>query len=103
MLIRLVVLGGLIIALTGREGTPAGDPGGELAMARSNPFLRQNTLLRSSEGVEELVGLRSRSLINRRVGLRSQRGCHVAESRVNRVKGSRGLRISPFPATPSQI
>ena len=33
MLIRLFVLGGLIIALTGREGRPAGDPGGELAIA----------------------------------------------------------------------
>lgn len=43
MLIRLVVLGGLISALTGREGMPAGDPGGELAMALRNPSLRQNT------------------------------------------------------------
>jgi hypothetical protein len=43
MLIRLFVLGGLIIALTGREGMPAGDPGGELAIALKNPSLRQNT------------------------------------------------------------
>jgi hypothetical protein len=45
MLMRLVVLGGLIIALTGREGMPAGDPGGELAMALKNPSLRQNTMM----------------------------------------------------------
>lgn len=32
---RLVVLGGRTIALTGRAGTPLGDSGGELAMARS--------------------------------------------------------------------
>ena len=43
MLIRLVVRGGRIIALTGLEGMPAGDSGGELAMAPENPSLRQNT------------------------------------------------------------
>lgn len=40
MLIRLVVLGGLIIALTGLGGPAEGDSGGELAMAQSNPSLR---------------------------------------------------------------
>ena len=33
MLMRLCVLGGRIIALTGRDGLPEGDPGGELAIA----------------------------------------------------------------------
>lgn len=42
MLMRLVVLGGLIIALTGLEGPPDGDPGGELAIALIRPSLRQN-------------------------------------------------------------
>jgi hypothetical protein len=40
MLIRLFVLGGRIIALTGRG--PEGEPGGELAIALCNPSLRQN-------------------------------------------------------------
>lgn len=39
MLIRLVVLGGLIIALIGREDMPAGDPGGELAIALLYTFV----------------------------------------------------------------
>lgn len=50
MLIRLVVLGGLIIALTGLGGPAEGDSGGELAMALSNPSLRQNVV-----GVEDVV------------------------------------------------
>jgi len=33
MLIRLFVLGGRIIALTGRDDMPKGDSGGELAIA----------------------------------------------------------------------
>ena len=33
MLMRLFVRGGRIIALTGRDGMPDGDPGGELAIA----------------------------------------------------------------------
>ena len=44
MLMRLFVLGGLIIALIGRWGKPAGDSGGELAMALDAPSLRQNRL-----------------------------------------------------------
>ena len=39
MLIRLFVLGGRIIALTGREGMPEGDPGGELAIALLVPLV----------------------------------------------------------------
>jgi hypothetical protein len=42
MLMRLFVLGGLIIALTGLGGLPEGDPGGELAIALLIPSLRQN-------------------------------------------------------------
>lgn len=40
ILIRLVVLGGLIIALRGRGGPAEGDSGGELAMAQLNLSLR---------------------------------------------------------------
>jgi hypothetical protein len=35
MLMRLFVLGGRIMALTGLDGMPAGDSGGELAIALS--------------------------------------------------------------------
>jgi hypothetical protein len=42
MLMRLFVLGGLIIALTGLGGLPEGDPGGELAITLLSPSLRQN-------------------------------------------------------------
>jgi hypothetical protein len=42
MLMRLFVLGGLIIALTGLGGLPEGDPGGELAITLLIPSLRQN-------------------------------------------------------------
>ena len=51
MLMRLFVLGGRIIALTGRDGMPWGDPGGELAIALSIPSLRQNVVgVKMSEG-----------------------------------------------------
>ena len=56
MLILLVVLGGLIIALTGREGMPAGDSGGELAMAPERRSLRQNTTTWPTLFFEELAG-----------------------------------------------
>jgi hypothetical protein len=45
ILMRLFVLGGRIIALTGRGGAPEGDSGGELAIALMNPSLRQNMAL----------------------------------------------------------
>ncbi len=45
MLIRLVVLGGLIIALTGLGGPAEGDSGGELAMALADLSLRQNVVV----------------------------------------------------------
>lgn len=46
MLMRLVVLGGRIIPLAGREGGPIGDSGGELAMALVKPEFRQNVEVR---------------------------------------------------------
>lgn len=43
MLIRLILLGAaLTIALSGRCGSPKGEPGGELAMALYCSVLRQN-------------------------------------------------------------
>lgn len=39
MLIRLFVLGGRIITLTGRWGLPEGEPGGELAIALWDSFV----------------------------------------------------------------
>jgi hypothetical protein len=47
MLMRLFVLGGRIIALTGRGGAPEGDSGGELAIALMIPSLRQNVEVQS--------------------------------------------------------
>ena len=41
---RLFVRGGRIMALTGLEGMPAGEPGGELAIALLGPSLRQNAM-----------------------------------------------------------
>lgn len=45
MLIRLFVRGGRITALIGLGGMPAGDPGGELAMALLILSLRQNMVV----------------------------------------------------------
>ena len=52
MLIRLVVLGGRIIALTGRGGMPEGDPGGELAIALIESFVATKW----DDGEKEIVG-----------------------------------------------
>jgi hypothetical protein len=60
MLIRLFVLGGLIIALTGREEMPAGEPGGELAIALKNPSLRQNTTVVERVSWKVLTGSKRR-------------------------------------------
>lgn len=49
---RLFVLGGRIIALTGRGGMPEGDPGGELAMALLYPSLRQNVVVIMTKSCE---------------------------------------------------
>ncbi len=106
MLIRLWVRAGLIKALTGREGMPAGDPGGELAMALKNPSLRQNTTVLCGRVVEGLTDSKMREISKVRLLLRS--GYHVAAestvvNRCQKVPESQNNNVPFFPASPSQI
>lgn len=83
MLIRLVVLGGLIITLTGLDGPAEGDSGGELAMAQSSPSLRPKcgSKFDCCVVVREVFRWKMRCNVNWQAARSLQSRCHVAESK----------------------
>jgi len=78
MLIRLVLLGALIIALTGRCERPDGEAGGELAISLEFRSERQNVASLSDLLPKPMLTESGPALVIRTTGGEVRRSCEVA-------------------------